>query len=274
MALPEDFSETDHLVYHYTKASTALDHILPDMRIRLGPIHDTNDPSEGRGPSVGVAPDGWLPRNPNAVRDAFDAIANALRRARVACFCRDMPDAEPVRAAMFAHSSRGWARDRMWAQYADNHSGVCLCFHRENLLRSFRAELADDGPLLADAVTYTDAYSTDHPRVDLAESLGPERYALTLRDGYAHIRYFTKRRDWAGEQEWRMVLLNDRRPSEYAFVSIASSLSAIVVGHRFTEGYRSQIENVCRGLRIPAYRMLYSGNVSLVPYVDGPPPRP
>jgi hypothetical protein len=33
-------------VYHYTKASNAIDHILPTMMIRLGCLAETNDPSE------------------------------------------------------------------------------------------------------------------------------------------------------------------------------------------------------------------------------------
>ena len=40
--------DADRYLYHYTKAETALTHILPMNRLRLGRFENTNDPRETR----------------------------------------------------------------------------------------------------------------------------------------------------------------------------------------------------------------------------------
>lgn len=45
----------DGLVFHYTKASTALEHILESMAIRLSPISRTHDPAESRREYTGIS---------------------------------------------------------------------------------------------------------------------------------------------------------------------------------------------------------------------------
>ena len=38
----------DQYLYHYTRSSTAIDHILPDMRLRFSRLSHTNDPRENK----------------------------------------------------------------------------------------------------------------------------------------------------------------------------------------------------------------------------------
>ena len=269
MAYPDDLGPTDAWVYHYTTAPTALEHILQDMRIRLGPVRDANDPWESRQHNV------WVGK----VREAADAatppvigaasleLEAALARARVACFSQDdRNETDPIRAQVFARSTCGWAQDRMWAQYADGHCGVCLAFDRDALLESFYSEFATHGQRFARAVEYGDELNergSEMPSEEEAENLGPVAYAMAFRTKTAERRFFTKRLDWAGEREWRLVLFDDNPSGTHAFLPMRSALRAIIVGHRFADAYQPIVKAACERLGIPAFKLLYSGTVSL-----------
>ncbi len=84
-----------------------------------------------------------------------------------------------------------------------------------------------------------------------------DTYAVTYRAA-AHARYFVKRQDWAGEHEFRLVLLDDARGSAEAFVPIRDALVAIMVGHRFPSAYLPCIEHVCKEAKIPSFQFRYA----------------
>jgi len=269
MAYPDDLGPTEGWVYHYTSAPTALEHILQSMTIRLGPAKDANDPWEARSHSVwsGITRKPSEVRCPSVFEPARRELEAALGRARVACFSQDLPDdPDPERARFRARSTRGWAQDRMWAQYADGHRGVCLCFDRDWLLDAFDSELASHGQRFARAVQYGDEQyelGSIKPDEAEAEALGPVRYAVAFRARTAEHHFFTKRKDWDGEREWRLVLFDDNPAGPHAFVPIERALRAIVVGHRFADAYQPVVKAACERLGIPAFKLLYSGCVSL-----------
>jgi hypothetical protein len=154
----------------------------------------------------------------------------------------------------------------MWAQYADGHRGVCLAFDRDALLDAFDSQLATHGQRFARAVVYGDELcerGSIHPSEADAEALGPTRYALEFRGRTAEHRFFTKRSDWAGEREWRLVLFDDNPTGSHAFLPVEHALRAVVVGHRFADAYQPVVKAACERLGIPAFKLLYSGFVSL-----------
>lgn len=275
MSPMDELGPTEHLVYHYTRAPTALEWILQTMRIRLGPVLDTNDPWEARLPTTWMCEAPGTPEQRERIESVSEparrALEQALSRARVACFCEDevAPVDDPARAQLFAPSSRGWARDRMWAQYADAHRGVCLAFDREKLLNAFHSELAGHGDCLAGRVEYDDLHSTmgfHTPNLDDAARLGSEKYALAYRSRHAQERYFTKRLDWSGEREWRLVLFDDKPGGDHAFVRIVEALSVVFVGNRFSEAYRPCVQAICDRVGIRAFQVRYGGFVTASRY--------
>jgi hypothetical protein len=174
----------------------------------------------------------------------------------------------------------------MWAQYAENHRGVCLCFDREKILDSVRCVLGA-GECFADNVVYSDEQFEAgplRPNPEEAKEGGPE-YVRIFRERLARHRYLTKRLDWKDEREWRIVVLTHPVPPTgqvwtdgNALVPIDGALRAIVVGHRFSEAYRPVIRDACARLGIPAFKLGYeNGRVALSGRYDvttGPPPTP
>jgi hypothetical protein len=228
---------------------TAVEFILHDMTLRLGPVNDTNDPAED-GPPTPVTGVGLGVQQEMAHR-LFEL--DKLKRGRqLACFSRDRnapyngPD--PI-------SSRGYGRDRMWAQYADNHRGVCLFFDREVFEIEFKKQLQDKGFAMAMPVEYNDV-----PSVIPCSIHVPIEQVITKN---ARERFFTKRKDWESEQEYRFLFVpkdpDAAPPHEY--IGIHEALVAICVGHRFPVGLRPCIEAICDREKINAFKMKYINGV-------------
>lgn len=124
-----DVRHRDALLFHYAKAES-LETILASGNIRLNTLDGMNDPRErkdwiARGL---VVPEGDLDWAMLAEQGAVAGEPNRLLRlgARIACFTRERQPLPGADADSLFH--RGWARARMWHQYAAEHTGACLVF--------------------------------------------------------------------------------------------------------------------------------------------------
>lgn len=119
----------------------------------------------------------------------------------------------------------------MWAFYANNHRGICLCFDTSHKFFS------DAKPVL-----YT------HSPADVAHMVGSE-------SPIDHLA-FCKSLAWQFQKEWRLVFPGDE-PKKVQFPK--ESLTAVILGYRFPEplfdglkqiliksGYRAEIFQVER----------------------------
>ena len=126
LGVPGDF------FYHYTTREAAFEHILPDRTMRLSPAHVVRDPLESN-PAFLAASYG-ITDNPEADHErqavAMDAGMKLQRLRRSSKVLSMTIDADEYTgdAEVFG---RGYARARMWEQYAENHEGVCLMLRRE-----------------------------------------------------------------------------------------------------------------------------------------------
>jgi hypothetical protein len=162
----------------------------------------------------------------------------------------------------------------MWAQYACGHTGVCLAFDRRKLVDAFHAALASRGERIAQEVTYSDdpvsyagprSLSYDNLRI---QQVGAEKYAAEYRQQHARTLYLTKRLDYIGEREFRLVLLDDDTASDEALVPIRGALVYVMLGDRFPRAYLQCVDAIMRRENLPAYRFKYESgrNVSAYRY--------
>jgi len=114
-------------LFHYTSRAKALEHILPTGRLRFGRLPRTHDPREFAPVWFGIAgfvgeDDELTTRSPfELIEEAQDLLRGSVH---VLCFTED----QPSRSGLHRGYGNGPLRARMWAQYSDNHTGVCLCF--------------------------------------------------------------------------------------------------------------------------------------------------
>ena len=123
----------------------------------------------------------------------------------------------------------------MWAQYADNHSGVCLIFNREKLDDQIRKQCGDSHLITKGDVAYANRsivpnlgpgpYAID---VDILDQIGFERYVQDHLLRFVRTLFFEKMTDWRDESEYRWVMFSDR--DEDVFIEFKDSLAGIMFG--------------------------------------------
>ena len=136
----EAYGEPGELIFHYTRAATAFERILPDGKIRFSPYEHMRDPLEAQHwpePSAyWVDPDDENQEAGELARLGVVLAAKAAARLLSLTVDADYgEDTEPF--------GRGYGRASLWQLYGDDHRGVCLAFDRERLLSTLRKELAD-----------------------------------------------------------------------------------------------------------------------------------
>jgi hypothetical protein len=220
--------DEDYL-YHYT-GSTTLALILDSGSLRLGPYANTNDPRENREwlASMGVNAEF---EDIHGEVDYFSLARQldaALRqRARLVCMTQDRP-----RESHMSTFHRGWARARMWSQYAEGHRGACLVFNRDCLDAAIRGAVGG-ATLLCRAVQYTDDFDSARGLHVSAEEIlesGAQEVAKRIIAAQGEELFFEKNPDWATESEYRYVAVGESVPE---FVDVRSCLSGIVLGMDF-----------------------------------------
>ena len=185
--------QKDHceFVYHYTKPEIAIDFILKDRRLRLSKLTSTNDPKESK--NCFFIP-GTNERR-NLDRYTPDKLSKMLNKhikdeTSLLCLSKDQPLSGNH---MVDLNLRGFCRPRMWAQYASNHTGVCLVFRFETLSKLFY-EQHSEKTYASDNVAYRNRNISEIQmdpafivNIDYLEDKGMHAYA------YAHIQKYMKR---------------------------------------------------------------------------------
>jgi hypothetical protein len=237
-------------LFHYTTRETALEHILPTGRLLFGHLPRTNDPREFA--PVWFTIGGRLGEDDElTTRNPFELIeeANVLLRksVRLLCLTEDQPG-----TGFGGRYGNGPERARMWAQYAGNHTGVCLAFDGDRLIQAAEDQFkATPGKsLLHSQVTY--AGDGEHPRMPMLHQPEAERDLLAfieamVRDNPRDL-FFTKDWDWASETEYRLLLRGDTEDQE--FLDVGDALEAVIAGPQFHRSYKTGLWRLCEELEV------------------------
>lgn len=228
---------TEQYLYHYTTLETAVEKILYSGQLRLGPFAQTNDPRESQNWGI-RSTDGA--KNDRSFGQLMKLInEDRLKRCKVLCLTRD--DMEHHRLGF---GRRGFARARMWAQYAGNHRGICLIFDAAKLDAIINRTLGCKGKIYKGSVEYTDSIAgvTEASTFRIEEGCEAKLETIVKQhiDQYANTMFFNKNRDWKDETEYRYVFYSD--DGEYQFIPIDNILKGLVLGVDFPQVYYPVIE--------------------------------
>jgi hypothetical protein len=240
--------ERDKYFFHYTGSDAAFGHILPEASLRFSRYLDMRDPLEnkewwfsagGRGAETHDQE-----RRQTAGWFAFNRAANEIRRRSfLLSLTIDTPIAETEEEEPFC---LGWARARMWEQYAENNAGVCLVFDRERLTRAIIASRGDRelAALYHQDVTY-EATGILKPMLDietLGEEVTPARVNSFIEEHYEPL-FFQKVLDWQSEHEYRFCTIAG--DGDEVLANIGEALHAVIVGERFPKWQRAAVIEAC-----------------------------
>lgn len=259
--------------FHYTNPRS-FDGILSEHKLRLSPYEKMRDPLENHrwrftffGGS-GSTDDASIVREAKA-QDVFEEMAN--HRVKKSCYLLSLTvDAEPSPGSEHELFHRGWARARLWEQYAERHRGMCLVFDRDRLTRCFAESaliLSGSADLYHRPVIYSDS-GLRKPVID--------KDALEAKPGYFdqyiathnEALFFRKTLDWETEHEYRFVVDSraadpPRRPPSIDF---GDALTHVIAGRCLTPDEHPAVAARCRETNVDPLRVKWKNyRVGIVP---------
>lgn len=262
-------------LFHYTKRELALEYILPTLLIRLGLLGQTNDPREVKEWGAIVTEPHDPSEDPLQMHERMTQVQLEMNRIRreewkVLCMTRNHPNLKPQKPNTPEGGRRflcGWSHSRLWAQYAENHSGVCLIFDGPKLDTAIRETLGDRVSIFCGSVGYQNELDIEAQREAKALYISyPENCEPDLTKGLReHMRrnwkiaFLRKSKDWATEWEYRWLVHGENPEPEY--VKIQDALRGVLVGVDFPKVYEPSLIELCKPLNIPVGRMSWFNGV-------------
>jgi Protein of unknown function (DUF2971) len=241
-------SVNEEYVYHYTTWERLLD--IMHAGFRLSPLATMNDPRESKEWLLHLMiQTDFLPedrgrrRIPDETIAAAQATVNDYRsKVRVGAFCIDH-SLENREDGVF----RGYGHPRMWAQYADNHKGVCIVLNKAGLDRAIRERypMSGDSWVRSGRVRYVESM-WDDPAFLSIELSSVVQARENVRDhlvNNADTLFFTKHTDWRDENEYRWVyygaggLETGEVGFQSPFVNIKNHVAALVLGADYNNAH-------------------------------------
>ncbi|MHC5065202.1 MAG: DUF2971 domain-containing protein [Planctomycetota bacterium] len=160
-----------------------------------------------------------------------------------------------------------FGRPRMWAQYGQNHKGVCLVFDRAILdkLVSAAAEAAINnyaGAVLYEARSNSQTASAIELEWNRIQELGAKAAVVEQVEQHRQELFFQKDRDWATENEYRWVIHRWEEGHEY--VGYGDALQAVVLGADFPATYLPSVRELAG--EVPVLQLHWmGGDFTLIP---------
>jgi hypothetical protein len=270
----QNFNEPDFAgyipteVYHYTKLQIALERILLDKTILLREITHTNDPRESKKRFYSDLSWGNLNNSHGSLEIEDQKITGEWR---VFCTCCSYhPPSNFIKEYFVAqrenrlgdHHKYGMSYSRMWAQYAENHSGICLIFDGQQLHNNIETMFKNnDYKIRHGFVRYDYDLSVRNlpPAPDLAINDSDHDDRLRHYQDKYHVDYFLyKSKEWQAEHEFRW-LVHSKDQTEEMKVPIEKAIKAVVLGVDCSSVYEPSIQALCDKLGIQMYKMRWLG---------------
>lgn len=253
------FDDQHKYLYHYTSSKIATDNILSNKTLKIGRYIETNDPKETKEWQFFVGTNEGRELSPYNLTEMSIKATHALKhRTNVICFSCDRELSGDHMVDIF---NRGFCKPKMWAQYAENHKGVCLIFDKEALSKTIMDKFSSDFLIYSGHVTYENRIiieTTSAPygiNVDYLEGLGFEEYIKAHIETHHKRLFFEKSKDWSNEDEFRWVLFGNME--EDIYFNFGSALAGIVFGADCQEDVISTVVKKCKGQNVQFQQMVW-----------------
>lgn len=235
----EHVSSSDAFLYHYTKATTALDYIFKNRQLRIGSYANTNDPKESKAWEFDLGTNENRDLGKYKISDVSIWLSAELKqRTNLVCFSRDT--APLIGDHLKDIFNRGFSKPRMWAQYADRHTGVCIVFDWSKLARLIQSQFGSAHLVLGGPVSYIDRGVVGNLdsreymiNVDALETLGRAAYVQAHLRAHHKSLFFEKMTDWRDEVEWRWVVFSNHQGDIY--LDLGDSVAGLMFGENTDE---------------------------------------
>lgn len=249
----------DDAIFHYTKRSTALEMVLSKNTFKLFRLLNTNDPREYKDRLQDVSGWNWTTETEKlikVVRGYFDSLLKNY--SYFSSFSQNKYSDNKLQI-------RGYMKPRMWAQYGEEHYGVCLVFSKQNFIDAIHNSIDQKNfCIFHDAISYN---ILDRHSQSQSLSIDGDSFNSTtpFKIAFEHIKkhnkelFFKKDTDYRDEDEYRVVVCRSNEnsiESESLDISATNCIKGIILGDRFPRVYKPTVEQLCKELKIE-YKKLH-----------------
>lgn len=239
-----NFLNSNDAIFHYTKKETAMEYILNDKKLKFGIFRLTNDPYEYKERLTSAF--GW-DYNESLYSESMNLIDSTIKNTPFLSFCGNS-------------NNKGYKKSRMWSQYGQNHSGICLVFSKESLMTTIQNELSEDYFIYGEDINYKEIES-ESLNIDDNNLTSNEIVLNNVNKYYKNI-FFQKDLDYQDENEFRIVLIkrNLEKSSQKHFIDISNSLKLIILGDKFPKVYLPTVKDLSSKLNIKYKKLHWEHN--------------
>ncbi|MCE4566588.1 DUF2971 domain-containing protein [Maribellus sp. CM-23] len=274
---------SEDILYHYTKASTAINFILFNGQLRFNASRNSNDPIESRKARRGTVYFGEMADGVIGRKTTLDSnylleyISHLENQFHQICFCKNHMG-EPFASENYYSGFNGheeifgFTKLRMWEQYADNYSGVCLAFSKEKLISQNEEKIE----LLIGDVEYLTFQELSVAKIgdiqgNHLRKVGRDNYK-ELIDKKVKQSFFLKHKDYSSENEYRIGTLYDKNKcclestrGELVFdrtimLDISNCIEAIFISSYANDKQKSELLTYANNLNVPIIEMRWQYN--------------
>lgn len=224
-------------IYHYTKGEILIEHILPQLKLKLNTLKNLNDPKEKQ----------------ISIFNSLGNIPYIGEHLEIKSKLQYLLDTEYMVCSFSSDyiiegiEYEGFNLPRMWATYGNNHKGICIKIDLEKFCVENNV---DDVTSYLRKVKYE--IELDHNLYKKEDGFDIDTYKVThqlIKDNIDKI-FFLKHIDWETEREIRFVTIKND------YCSIKNSIESIIVGIDFNSKYLPSIYNQIDS-SIDVYRVNY-----------------
>jgi hypothetical protein len=239
-------------LFHYTKENN-IDNILNKQTLLFNNIFLTNDPYENKIFDMFDFKEINKDIDDNdSKRFYFQHYNNMKNRIiKTISFCMGENNNEAINE----NNRPAYLYPRMWAQYGNNSKGVCFVFKKDLLIKNIEKQLSPDFHIFANPINYLDIFDENH--VKEIEKLirnrnrifkHPNQYKrnMLVKNIIENIDkyFFIKDKDWEGEHEFRILIINKPHNSDVfpkkIKLDMSEVLHRVILGENFI--YRNEEE--------------------------------
>jgi hypothetical protein len=264
------YIKSEDALFHYTKSSIALEKILYEKKLKFYLFKNSNDPREYGTTLISTVGSDLTQAGNISALELVTRINRMKSKCRVMCFCSNKKPTIILRDTRETEDeysfSLGWNKPRMWAQYGENHFGMCLVFSIKKIKEEFEKRQNQYLIFKSDFVKYAQKYRHDLRAFDgnRLKNENVEDYLNTYLLENCEEFFFRKQADFRDESEYRVVVLD--RDEKLEYIDIKPIICGVIVGNRASRVYYSLINELCQKLQIEPKRIHWeSGKPMLIP---------
>lgn len=229
------FLGDEDIIYHYTKVSTAVEHILYENRLKFSSVLNSIDQIErerfnlGRESTSNNNSRNIFSETEEDAKAVEEKIENLLEQIKIICFCENSK-LEKIGNGFkpFTKDNYGFLKPRMWDQYGDKYKGVCLALSKKEILKNSNIDFSQKVKYVGyDKI----GLNFSHINLDSLLNIGKEKYFENVSKGIIQT-FFQKHKDYRDEKEFRLIR---KTSDESEFIDISNAIKCIVINPRILD---------------------------------------